>query len=100
MEEHLVNATREVIKGTMNENDFYFYHTTLSQMMCNKKKQMMTHTGHIKHWILPLKDLNAGTIYRKLPPGDSPELMPLDTSLFNDVHHCVNRHVMITDGRW
>jgi hypothetical protein len=55
-------------------------------LACNKTKQIMTNTSHIKHWILPLKDLNAGTIYRKRPSGDSPEFMPLDTSLFNDAH--------------
>jgi hypothetical protein len=45
-----------------------------------------------------LNGLSAGTIYAQRPPGDSPELMPLDTVLFMDVHYRVNRHVMITDS--
>jgi hypothetical protein len=54
--------------------------------------------GYIQRWILPLNELNGGTIYLRCPTGDSPEGMPLETSLFNDVHHCVNGHVMITEA--
>jgi hypothetical protein len=55
-------------------------------------------TGFIARWILPLNGLRAGMIYAHPPPGDSPELMPLEIILFIDVHYCVNRHVMITDS--
>jgi hypothetical protein len=39
-------------------------------------------------------------MYARRPHGDSPKFMPLDTSLFNDVHFCfcANRHVMITQA--
>jgi hypothetical protein len=98
MVDHMVTATRVVMKRTMYENYFYFYPDTLSQMTCSKTKKMTTTTGDIKHWILPLNDLNAGATSSKRPPYNSPDFMPLDNSLYNDAQHCVNRYVMITEA--
>jgi hypothetical protein len=98
MVEHIVDKTREIMKDTKYENYFYFYHDALSQMTCRKTTAWMIMTGYINHWILPSSGVNSGTIYAKHPPGDSPEFMPLDTSLFGDAHACVNRHVMITEA--
>ena len=42
------------------------------------------------------KNLNKGTQYAYAPVGNSPELMPLVCSLFEDLHKCVNRHVVYT----
>jgi hypothetical protein len=64
MVEHIVTATSEVMKGTVYENDFYFYHDALSQMTCNKTKQMMTTMGHIKPWILPLNDICRHNLFK------------------------------------
>jgi hypothetical protein len=98
MVEHIVDKTREVMKDTKYENDFYFYHDALSQTTCRKTTAWMIMTGYINHWILLSSGVNSGTIYAKRPPGDSPEFMPLDTSLLGDAHACVKRHVMITEA--
>jgi len=37
--------------------------------------------------------INAGTVYTSHPMGDSPELMPLNCSLFKDVHVATQRNV-------
>ena len=34
----------------------------------------------------------CGDVFRRCPTGNSPELMPLDASLNNDVHTCVDMH--------
>jgi hypothetical protein len=82
--------------GAKHEDDWYFYHDTLCHMTCHKMKAWMQETGIIRCWILPLNGPNGRTIYVRCLSGDSPEFMHLDTSLFNDVQHCVNMHVMIT----
>lgn len=84
--EHIIRESANVFKGTVHESSWYFYHDALSQMTCVKTKEWMEKTGYIARWILPLNGLSAGTIYAQRPPGDSPELMPLDTVLFMDVH--------------
>jgi hypothetical protein len=87
-----------VLKGTEWEDKWYFYHDALSQMTCKNTKEWMEKTGHIHKWILPMNTLSEGTIYARRPPGDSPECMPLDTVIFNDVHFGVNRQLMITEA--
>jgi hypothetical protein len=96
--EHMVDKKRGGMKDTKYENDFYFYHDALSQMTCRKTTAWMIMTGYINHWILPSSGVSSRTIYAKRPPGDSPECMPLDTSILSDAHACVNRHVMITEA--
>ena len=49
-------------------------------------------------WIKPEAGLSAGTAYAGRPPGNSPELMPWDTSLNKDVDDCVARHVAVGYG--
>ena len=52
-----------------------------------------------EHWLLPSNDLNAEHkywLYRVC--GNSPELMPLDTYLFADLHNGLSRMVAITRG--
>ena len=45
-----------------------------------------------KHWILPLHNLNAGTVYAGRPMGNSPELMPLYSNLNKDIQKAVKKH--------
>jgi hypothetical protein len=54
----------------------------------NAFKQTVCITKVIEHIISEsLNGLSAGMIYDHRPPGDSPELMPLDSVLFADVHY-------------
>ena len=44
-------------------------------------------------WLVPQNGLNEGTVYEGRPVGNSPEFMPLDMSLNNDIkrshdYHC------------
>ena len=50
----------------------------------------------MERWILPLNGLNSGTVYEGRPVGNSPELMCLDSHLFNDVDQAMSMHVAIT----
>jgi len=50
-------------------------------------------------WVLPMKGYNAGTPYADHHVGDSPEMMPLDSSSFEDlhagVHQCITRTALL-----
>ena len=59
-------------------------------------KDCMKGKGIFKHWILPMNDLNKGTPYYGHPIGNSPEIMPLDCSLFCDLKRSVQYHVLLT----
>ena len=56
-------------------------------------------------WLLPQNNLNKNTPYHERPVGNSPEFMPLDNSLNNDLknshyHHCaVTAHLPSNDNR-
>ena len=52
--------------------------------------------GYLKRWVLPVNGLNAGTVYEGRPIGNTPELMPLDCSLFKDVDDAVARHIAVS----
>ena len=50
----------------------------------------------MKHWLLPEFDLNEGTIYFNRPIGNSPDMNPLDCTLFKDLHEGVNKVILFT----
>ena len=54
----------------------------------------MKFMGYHKHWILPELGCNANTVYHDHAVGNAPEVMPLDTSLFNDLDEAIDRHVV------
>src|SRR5689334_1823130 len=45
----------------------------------------MLQKGYYKHWIVPVKGQNAGTVYADWPVGNSPELMVWDCLLNKNV---------------
>ena len=53
----------------------------------------MKDKGYYERWIVPEAGLNSGTVYAHRPPGNSPELMPLDNNLNKDLHDAVDAHV-------
>jgi hypothetical protein len=65
-------------------------------MTYNKSKAYMKEHNLLKYWLLPLEKLQAGTRYNDSIPGDSPELMPLDDTLNQDIHSSARYHVAIT----
>merc|ERR1719276_261471 len=61
----------------------------------------MESKGYLKRWILPSNDLYSGDIefkkrYSDNPLGNSPEFMPWDTHLNQDVHSSHDFHVSST----
>jgi len=49
-------------------------------------QQWMQTNGYLDMWMLPTQGCNLGLPYADRPVGDSPEMMPLDYSLFEDLH--------------
>jgi len=70
-----------------------FYHDALSLMTCKKTVEWMKSKGYYSRWLVPICGLNAGTDFACRPPGNSPELMPLDNNLNKDLHDAVGDHV-------
>jgi hypothetical protein len=93
---HMVDETARVTKGTTYEGKGQFYHDALTLMTCNKSKAYMRQNDLLKYWLLPLDKLQAGTRYHDSIPGDSPEWMPLDETLYQDIHSSARYHVTIT----
>ena len=65
-------------------------------MTSDEFKRWMDEKGILKHWILPENYLNAGTNYANRPVGNSPEMMPLDCLLFQDLILGLRSHIIYT----
>ena len=102
MIEHIIAESQRCFLGTTHENDWYFFQDALSLMTATETIEWMIKEDHYKRWILPVNGLQddnpALRKYRMRPVGDSPEFMPWDTSLNNDVHCAVDRHVTMTNN--
>jgi hypothetical protein len=94
---HIYNETKKLYMGSPYEKNFYFYHDALSQMNNSDTIEWMKLQGYLKHWILPMNGCNEGTTYDNHPVGNTPEIMPLDTSLFNDLDEAIQRHIIYTN---
>eukprot|EP00940_MAST-03C_sp_MAST-3C-sp2_P002550 g2550.t1 len=91
--EHMITESRRII----GSDDFYIYHDALTMMTSAKCKQWMSEKGYWKHWLLPVNGLNDDIKgYGCRPVGNSPELMPLDCSLFADLKNAIIRHISVT----
>jgi len=83
-----------------DKDDWHFYHDALALLTSESCKEWMRQRGILKHWILPEQGLQDNdpdlSRYANNPVGNSPDFMPLDTSLNRDMHTDVNRHCMQT----
>jgi hypothetical protein len=98
---HMHDETQKVMKGTKHEHgEWYFYHDALSLMTAKDTIEWMKAQGIYKRWLLPVNGLSEDDPELKnfvgRPVGNSPEMMPLDCSLNQDIHVAVSRHVVIT----
>lgn len=79
----------------------YFYHDALSLLTSNDTMQYMREKNVLKMWLCPqlglFEDQPDLKSYYGRPPGNSAELMPLDTTLNKDIHEAVNAHVLLTN---
>ena len=101
MIEHIVRESAKVFKGTAQEDDWVFYHDALSLMTAGATIAQMKEKEYYKRWVLPVNDLNKEAdlrIYSERPVDNSPEFMPWDCSLNNDLKLCSNRHVIFTNN--
>jgi hypothetical protein len=94
--EHIVVGCKKHYEDTEYEDNWFFYHDALSLMTAKETVSWMKEKGYFKHWVLPELGLNKGTPYAGRPVGNSPEMMPLDCSLNQDVHVGVERHIRLT----
>ena len=96
MVQHIYDESKRIMMGTNYEDNWFFYHDALSLMTSKECKKWMDEKGILKHWILPENGLNDGTNYAKRPVGNSPEMMPLDCSLFQDLLLGIRSHIIYT----
>ena len=105
-----MEESARVMKGTMHENTWMVYHDALSLMTANKTKEWMRQKNYLRRWILPSDDLydnlpQVKAKYKQNPVGNSPEFMPWDAHLNQDVHashdlHCATtQHLSEEDRR-
>jgi hypothetical protein len=77
-----------------------FYHDALSLMTGNDTVQWMKEKDYIKRWILPVNELHQDdpslSKYCHRLVGNLPQNMPWDSSLNQDVHVAVQRHILLT----
>jgi hypothetical protein len=96
--EHIVKETERMMRGMKHEEDWMFYHDALTLMTAKETIAWMKDKGHFERWILPANRLHTDDpslkYYFCKPVGNSPEMMPWDTSLNQDVKCAVDRHVM------
>ena len=95
---HMRDATAAAYAGTEFARTYLIYHDALTQLTYKKTRAWMEKEGIMKHWLLPVGECNAGTVYYGRPVGNSPELMPWDCSLNQDVHTCVEFYSSVC--RW
>ena len=107
---HMVTETSNALKGSEYEGKALFYHDALSQLTEKKTMEWMEKNEFegrkiSKMWIKPemgcnaeIKLSNGKTTkdYAGRPPGNSPEFMPLGTTLNQDIHKAVNTQVAAT----
>ena len=96
----LIDFIFESSKALIGPN-YRVYHDALALMTVKDSVQYMKDKGYYNHWILPQLDLMSTVndelkAYKARPVGNSPELMPLDTSLFAQLIKAVNMHVIAT----
>ena len=98
----MMRESAQVMKGTIHENTWMVYHDVLSIMASKSTKEWMQQKGYLERWILPSSDLydnlpkEARRFYEGKPVGNSPEFMPLDTHLNQDLHSSHDFHVTLT----
>ena len=102
---HMVMQTKKCYKSIAQKDSYHFVHDALSQLTkkCCVEWMMNTtfpgETTHVyKRWVKPENGLNDhfGPKWWRRPIGNSPELMPLDNSLNQDVHESGRRHTLMS----
>jgi hypothetical protein len=94
MIEHMMEVTEAAYAGTDRPDEWYVYHDALSLMTADETRKWMEKKDYLKRWIVPLHGLNDDiSSFGLRPPGNSPELMPMDAYVNRYWHEAVKRHV-------
>jgi hypothetical protein len=95
----MMEATAAAYAESETPDDWYIYHDALSLMTSHETRDWMQTKGYLQRWILPLHGLNDNLPYfQARPPGNSPELMPMDAYINRYWHTMVSRHVRWSEG--
>ena len=106
--EHMDTATAKAYKGTIYEHTYMWSHDALSQMIDRTCIAWMKKRGLYHRWLKPEMGISDEVFgvkegilvpsgrYSGRPVGNSPELMPLDNSLFRDFRTSLNLHIGLT----
>ncbi len=102
---HMVIETKKCYENTSHKDTYHFYHDALLQLTHDTTLEWMRkttipdeNTVVYKRWIKPENGLNGsfGPRWKQQPIGNSPELMPLDNLLNQDVHESIQKHMVIS----
>ena len=74
----------------------FFYHDALSQMTAQTTVTWMKQQGYYKRWLILQLGCNEETAFKNRPVGNSPEFMPLDMLLNNNIQLSLSLHCAIT----
>ena len=98
--EHIMRESARIMQGTKHQDDWCIYHDALTLMTAKENKEWMLEKGYLKRWILPSQDLysNLPDLDKKYggnPIGNSPEFMPWDAHLNQDIHSSLDFHTIL-----
>jgi hypothetical protein len=99
MIKHIYDESKKMFKGTKHEGNWLFSHDALSLMTANETIAWMKKEDYYDKWLKPMHGLNSeGDLkaYAGRPVGNSPELMPWDCSLNQDLSTAVKQHIVYT----
>eukprot|EP01050_Picozoa_sp_SAG11_P017372 SAG11_NODE_2500_length_3282_cov_3.538800_1_plen_631_part_00 len=98
--DHLKAEGDRIFAGTPREADWLIYHDRLPQWWEPDAQAHMERLGmaHRQWWAEGATNESLTEYYKEKLFGDSPEMMPLDSSLFNDLIEAIGKNVCATVG--
>lgn len=97
--DHVIKEGNRIFQGSTHEKDWCIYHDRLSSWWEKEEAQdyLASKGFKLRQWCsTSWTDDSITKYYKGMLMGDSPELMPLDSSLFNDLIEAIAKHVTAT----
>ena len=91
-----MNEAENLVKGSVNEEDFFIGHDALVSITAKEKINWMINNGYLHRWLIPLDGLHNGTPYAGRTFGNISEFMPLDNSLNLDILQSLRMHIFFS----
>ena len=92
----MMNESKKLMKGSVNKDNIFIVHGDLVLMTEKEIINWMIYKGYLHRWLIPLNVLQDGTPYARHPVGNSPEFMPLNNSLNQEILHSVRFHSVVS----